>query len=140
VLTIVKWPPSALGRRGRAGTRPAWSWGARSLGAWCRAKILSPRIRGTTNLHERESLLIFLALFLRLSRAGALDSKWEKPSGLDKIWTKPVMGLACLKSGPMCCNGSIDDEMQAYPSAPLFQRSKKKTSFKNYRIQRVKYQ
>jgi hypothetical protein len=44
------------------------------------------------------------------------------------------MGLACLKSGPMCCNGSIDDEMQAYPSAPLFQRSKKKTSFKNYRM------
>ena len=45
-----------------------------------------------------ESLLIFAPFFS--SRLDALDSKWEKLSGLDKIWTRPVMGLACLKSRP----------------------------------------
>ena len=101
-----------------------WARRAKAGVGRCRAKVLPPRIRGTTNRREILSSLSFFFLpddcaeLVRSTPNGKNRAGWIKfRPGVSWAW--PVW-----RADPMCC--TIDGEMQAYPSAPLFEHSQKR--------------
>ena len=151
VLTIEMWCWSPLCTLDNFGCQQERSGSLRLLGdvgAQGQGRCGEVSGQGSSSADKRNNQstqdLIFLVLFFsprRLCGAGALDSKWEKPSGLDKISTRPVMGLACLKSRPNVLHYWWRNAGISLCSIVwAFSKKKKKTSFHKDTIQRVKDQ